>query len=451
MEVLNNPQVTDLMYGGAKGGGKSWFFCRWAYVEAQKVANELKIPRSETPVPVGFLGRKRGTDFTKTTLETWKKAIPRHLYRLREHQKEIIIDERVKIFYGGLDDEVSVNKFNSAEFAFVGIDQAEEISRTDLALLKGTLRLTIDQRTPKFKVLLTANPAPCFLKQDYILNPPKDGSKVFIQALPADNPYLPESYAENLSEAFKHRPELVQAYVHGSWDQLEGSDILIKHSWCVDAVENHIHVKNDRKVTVCDIARMGNDETVIYNMTDNKIVKAMIFGHKKAVYSTSKIIEMARNHNSDLIAIDADGMGGPVLDFLEKMTDIPVLGINSGKDADDKDRYTNSRSEMWFHLADKLAEGECCIPNDQILIGQLSSLKYNPNAPGGKSEVEPKRIYKKRMEGSPDRADAFVYGVWATSKVPKSQYDYKRGQATPVYQDSYGWDKNLTGVQEWSY
>jgi len=172
------------MYGGAKGGGKSVFLVQFAFLQCQRLIQLFGIDeKPDVIIPVGYMGRKRGVDFTKTTLETWKKIIPSHLYRIRYLDKEIIVDNKVKIFYGGMDDETAVNKMNSAEFAFICVDQAEEISRDDLGLLKGTLRLRYNNKVPGYKVLLTANPAPSFLKTDYIDNPPANKSKVFIQAL----------------------------------------------------------------------------------------------------------------------------------------------------------------------------------------------------------------------------------------------------------------------------
>jgi hypothetical protein len=137
LEELEAPECSELMYGGAKGGGKSVFGCQWSFLQCHRIIQQCKINETpQFPIPVGFIGRKRGVDFNKTTLETWKKMIPSGAYFIRPNEKEIIVDGKVKIIYGGLDDEQNVQKFNSAEYAFIFVDQAEEINRTDLALLK---------------------------------------------------------------------------------------------------------------------------------------------------------------------------------------------------------------------------------------------------------------------------------------------------------------------------
>ena len=451
-DTLEQPDIEELMYGGAKSGGKSVFLCQWAFAKAIQLISLCNIQDQKFPIPVGYIGRKRSVDFRDTTLETWKRFIPKDAYIIRPTEKEIVIDHKVKINYGGMDNQESIAKFNSAEYAFIAIDQAEEITKTDKALLKGTLRLIINGVKPKYKMLFTANPAPCFLKDEYILAP--QPYQRFIQALPMDNPYMDKSYIDRLREAFKHRPELVRAYVDGSWDDLEGSDILIQHSSVLKSVGIRPYINNDRRVTSADIARFGNDETVIYNMIDNCIVKAQIYGPKDTTVTAANIINMAADNKSDLIAIDADGLGGPVVDMVrqllrDKESKMQVFEIRSGKTAERDDSFINSRSEMWFYASKLFYNNEVGIPDDHFLIGQLSSVKYSPNGSKGRFFIEPKIETKKRLDRSPDRADALIYGLWATTKVNKKQYDFKRTDPVPVRNNSYGWQTQQVGAYGW--
>jgi len=56
----------SLLYGGAKGGGKSYFLCLWAVEWSLWLAKFFGLERSLTPLPVGFIGRKRAIDFNDT-------------------------------------------------------------------------------------------------------------------------------------------------------------------------------------------------------------------------------------------------------------------------------------------------------------------------------------------------------------------------------------------------
>src|SRR3990172_2050546 len=77
LDILSNDELElALGYGGAKGGGKSVFGCRWMFREANKIIKEFGLLPSENPIAIGFMGRNRATDFVKTTLETWKREIP---------------------------------------------------------------------------------------------------------------------------------------------------------------------------------------------------------------------------------------------------------------------------------------------------------------------------------------------------------------------------------------
>ncbi|MHC5185012.1 MAG: hypothetical protein ACYSPI_12175 [Planctomycetota bacterium] len=75
-DALARVDVKEVLYGGAKGGGKSVFGCYWCFKQASDIIKQCNIEPRTHPIPVGFMGRKRGVDFTNTTLETWKRFIP---------------------------------------------------------------------------------------------------------------------------------------------------------------------------------------------------------------------------------------------------------------------------------------------------------------------------------------------------------------------------------------
>jgi len=228
-----DPNITNILFGGAMGGGKTYIGCLLLSYYAEWVIEEFNLKATKYPIPLGFMGRYRGVDFNDTTLESWKRNIPQEQYYIRTQEKEIIIGNKVKYHYGGLDREEEVSKFSSAEFAVIFIDQAEECERNKIMSLMSRFRLQINGIPLPYKALFTANPKNCWLKDEFVLS--NDPKNVYIPALPAENPYLPDSYIPSLREAFKHRPELLLANIEGSWDSLEGADIIIKDIWIRDA------------------------------------------------------------------------------------------------------------------------------------------------------------------------------------------------------------------------
>ncbi len=287
MDVLDRPSVTELMYGGAKGGGKSVFGVRWMYLEKIKLINQFKLKPTKYPLPLGWMGRKEAVAFNNTTFETWKAFIDPDFYRIREQAKEIIIRETVKICYGGFDRSEDTKKFNSAEYCRFFIDQAEEISQDEIGVLRGSMRRKIKDTVVPVKGLLTANPAQCWLKDEFITAPPANGSLVFVQALPSDNPKLPPSYFHQLETAWKHRPELLRAYLYGDWDAMEGADQVIKDIWIREAGLRTLHTTDVRHVITCDPARFGDDETVIYRLRNSDIIEEKIYGQKDTHFTAN--------------------------------------------------------------------------------------------------------------------------------------------------------------------
>jgi len=410
-QALRNPGVREVLYGGAKGGGKSVFGCYWSFVRAIEIANQCHVEPSKYPVPVGFMGRKRAVDFNDTTLETWKRMIPAGMYRLSEQKKEIVIGERVKILYGGFDDRELISKFNSAEFAFFFIDQAEEISRDDAALLRGTFRLTMNGVYPDYHGLWTANPAQCWLKEEFINSHSPD--KVFIQALPSDNPYLPENYTKTLQDAFSHRPELLEAYLKGSWEALENANTVIQRKWIENALTRTFISPELRKLLVCDPAtERGDDESVIYYLENTDIKEEWIFGRIDEMELAGRLHIYARERDVDIIVIDGIGVGAGIASRLREFRE-NVLDIQSASRDNVPDQYYNLRAQMWWEAGKKFQIGEVSLShNDPELVKQLSSVEYLIK--NGKILIEPKRDVKKKLAGrSPDRADTYVMGLHA--------------------------------------
>lgn len=443
-EALRNP-AKFLLYGGAKGGGKSWFICIWMFLMAVKYkGNKL------------FFCRRRSVDFSNTTLETWKKSIPSNLYRINEQKKKIYIDRANSVIdYGGLDDPLLIQSLNSAEYAHIGIDQAEEVEQDSFSMIRGTLRHKLPDGTfPPYQVRLTANPAQCWLKDKFILNPDKDFA--FIGALPSDNPHLPKDYTENLREAFKHRPNLLAAYLYGSWDDLAGHNVCIQGSWINEAKRRKSEDHAIKRVIVNDPARFGDDENVIYVMEDDgrvmSVVEQIYLEHKSLMDTAGRLSSLRRKWDAQIIAVDVIGIGAGIVDALYELKE-PVLAINSSSKptVENKQRkYMNLRSQLWMEAGELFANSRVALPEDTILSGQLAGVKFDYNS-SGKIQVEAKDDIKKRLGRSPDRGDSFVMGLFALEYV--SNQDVKematlsgdsQGQGERVHAPSH----DMVGVGE---
>ena len=431
-DTLDRPDIKEVLYGGAKGGGKSVFGCLWCFTRAMEIARDCGIAPRKHPIPIGFMGRKRGVDFTNTTLETWKRFIPEDAYVIKGKPAEIILFDRVKILTGGLDNSEIVNKFNSAEYAFYFIDQAEEVDREQIGELRATTRLIINGKKIPGKGLFTANPAPSFLKDEFILNPTAD--RVFIRALPTDNPYLGDEYIEVLKDSFKHRPALLKAYLEGCWDELGGYDQVIKDSWVENAAAVKLYPSAIKRLISCDPARYGNDETVVYCLENTTIKEQEIYGKKDLMHTANVLHILSRKYDNALIVVDVCGLGAGLVDRLIEMGD-NVIGIDNASRSDEPEKYYNLRSEIWYKAADLFDGGDIQLKTDDMrLKGQLATPTYEFR--NGKILIESKADIKKRLGNSPDRADAYVNGLYALQFVEGQLVGGRRDS----YDDDFGDD-----------
>lgn len=410
-EYLTNAETCSILYGGAKGGGKSMLLCLWAYYWSKHLIEFFGIEKISHPLPIGFIGRKRGIDFGDTTFETWKRIIPSQSYHVKEQAKEIIIEDKVKLFFGGLDDQDTVNKFNSSEFAFFAIDQAEETGRMDLAVLQGSLRLKHNGKQPPYKQLFTANPAECWLKEDFITNP-KEGLH-YVPALPSDNPHLPDNYMKTLEDAFGFDPILLAAYKDGDWDALQPRQALITQT----ALGMLPRVPQDnffkRKIVACDPS-LGGDECVIYFMEDYEIKDEKYIQSNDTNIIGQDCCNMLTKHSCKDFVNDSIGIGKGVGDYV-KGAGFTVHEIISSRTANDTVHFNSVRDEIWGHLSKCVKDKILVYPKDEKLRQQVCAVKYKVGAK--KFELEPKALTKKALGCSPDRGDCYAYGVWGLSQI----------------------------------
>ena len=467
--ALANTVINRVLYGGAKGGGKSFFMVVWLFTQLWAMAAAGKLERSDTPPHVGWFGRKNAVDFTGTTLETWKQVIPSEYYEIKgasdKHPRHILIDGRIALDYGGLDKSENIQKFNSAEYVIIGIDQAEEVSKNDVAVLRASLRMVFKDSKGKvvlprdkagevlmnprdldgnilpesdrvpyknwpFKELYTANPRQCWLKDDFIIDR-KDNAE-FVSALPSDNPHLPDSYIKTLKDAFEHRPELLAAYLEGDWSAIEGVDQVIKQSWIDEMSTRTCYAPRIKRYIVCDYARFGDDECVIYLMQNVEILGKKILGKCSTPDLVNRLCILSTQNGNCPIVVEVIGadMGGAVADYC-RANGHEVIEYQPGsgstyRDKDGKAIYENVRAEAWSKAAKILQTGvldeesntlAVCNNMYKDLISQLTVPAYDFSKTGDKILIESKKKIKERLNRSPDHADTYVMALWAWDLV----------------------------------
>ena len=191
---------------------------------------------------------------------------------------------------------------------------------------------------------------------------------------------------------------------------------LIGRGLAEDAAGKHIPEASywfAPKILTCDVARFGDDATVIFRRQGLKTWKPMVMRGRDTMYVAEKIAHEIQDWSPQAVFVDETGLGAGVVDRLRQLK-YKVTGVNGSNSPDDQ-RHLNKRMEMWWEMREWLESGGC-IPDDQQLIDDLTAPEYFVTGKG-KMQLESKDSIKLRGLPSPDHADAlglsFAYPVQA--------------------------------------
>ena len=189
----------------------------------------------------------------------------------------------------------------------------------------------------------------------------------------------------------------------------EANDTLIPLRDVEAAVRRpHVVQPDDRPIMGVDIARFGDDKTVIIIRQGMLVLHIEELRKSDLVNTTGRVITAAKEFKVKDIIVDEVGIGAGVLDTLKVDNQFQTTGFNGGARADHVDKYLNLRAQIFDGLKQRFADGDISIPNDPELISQLASLTYRYNA-RGQLMLESKDVIKSHGMQSPDKADALAY------------------------------------------
>jgi hypothetical protein len=246
-----------------------------------------------------------------------------------------------------------------------------------------------------------------------------------------------QAWVDGRRRAWGEDSPLFQVRVLGQFPK-QSSDSVIGLGDVEDAQDRDVDVpypaaQDDVRV-VCDVARFGDDETVIGTRHGNRIRIRRTYMGKATTETTGQIIEVARELQAEsgarpIIIVDDDGVGGGVTDQLREKN-MEVHAFQGGARALEARHYPNVRSEAWFRLARRLPELD--LDDDEQLLADLTAPRYRLNS-DGQRVVERKDETKKRLGRSPDRGDMVVMALTPTLQVvlPNPGSDRPSSEAPP--------------------
>jgi hypothetical protein len=182
-------------------------------------------------------------------------------------------------------------------------------------------------------------------------------------------------------------------------DSLRGKDI-----WRPDT----------KKIIACDPAT-GGDECIIYVFEDDRVIDTKILHFKDTMKIAGEIALISAQTEINDIVIDAIGIGKGIADRLMELNK-SVIAVNSAEKSSNP-MFANKRAEIYWYVMLQMRAGEVHYPADEELRRQLVNVHYKVVNSNGKILLEPKDKIKERLGRSPDRADAFCYGIWGLQDI----------------------------------
>lgn len=258
----------------------------------------------------------------------------------------------------------------------------------------------------------------------------------------ADSPRTNKENIESLIRKYGRESNIVLVRVFGEFPNNEDDVFIILYT--VEKCGSKLYELPEDKgmpfiIFGVDVARFGDDETVIYRNAKGKLKLAVHRRGQDLMATVGDIVAQYRKAVKEFpeykgriyVNIDDTGLGGGITDRLkevkreQKLNRLFIIPINAaekietdtkeGKEA--ADHYNNLTTHMWAVLRELMENKEIEIEDDSETFAQLSTRKYFM-ASNGKLELESKKEMKKRGVSSPDRADAAALSVYL-GKVKK--------------------------------
>ena len=405
IEYLFDNTTTEVLFGGAAGGGKSWVGCSWLVLMC------LKYPKTRY-----LMGRSKLDSLKKTTLNTffevcdhWNIKANKH-FNFNASSNVITFYNKSEIILKDLflyPSDRNFDSLGSLEITGAFIDEANQITEKAKNVVSSRMRYKLDEFNLIPKMLMTCNPAKNWVYTQYY-RPSKEGTqkpyRKFIQSLVDDNEYISKHYKaqlQTLDELSKQR------LLFGNWEYDATKDNLIEY----DAILNMFEQKGveGEKYISCDIARFGSDKTVImyWQGLHLKKIRTLLKSAINDVVSEIKDIQQSNQVKLTNIIIDEDGVGGGAKDYLR------CKGFVNNARPLKNENYQNLKTQCYYKLADLINKGQVGIDCNDItiknqIIEECEQVRMKDADKDNKLQIIPKETVKDIIGRSPDFADALA-------------------------------------------
>ena len=409
IQYLFDKQTTEVLFGGAAGGGKSWVGCSWLILLCMKYPNTRYL-----------MGRSKLDALKKTTLNTFFEVCSTYGLEANKHYN-FNGSSNIITFVNGAEiilkdlflypSDRNFDSLGSLEITGAFIDEANQITEKAKNIVASRLRYKLDENNLIPKLLLTCNPSKNWVYNQYY-KPAKENQqkphRKFIQSLVDDNEYISKYYKtqlQTLDELSKQR------LLFGNWEYDATKDNLIDYEAILSSFDRQ-GTKGDKYIS-CDIARFGSDKTVImyWQGLHLKNIRTLLKSAINDVVEEIKTIQQDNQVPLRNIIIDEDGVGGGAKDYLRCQGFVnnskPLKGEN----------YQNLKTQCYYKLADLINKGQVGISCNDINIKneiteELEQVRTKDADKDNKLQIISKDTVKAIIGRSPDYADALAMRMY---------------------------------------
>lgn len=387
-----------------------------------------------------FVGRKTLKSLKQSTINTMlSKVFPAlgittNDYHMGWQNMELTFKNGSMVIFGELDFAPSdpvYSRVGSFECDCAIIDEAGEVPKLGKDAIKSrTGRGVMANYGMPGKLLLASNPDLGWLKDEYFTPYEKLGAKGFekwkigeIDGKPTyraflrmgayDNPFLPQSYIDNLKTL---PPILRKRLLDGDWNYADDESSLFRaglldKSICFEQDEPH-----DGEIFIgVDLSDSGSDKTIFSLMKNGVLIRQKVSSVQMnwekdsklpmGKMITNELVEFAQRNGIDQklashIAVEVNGVGASVRDELR----------SRGWQVIEYTATHKSRSENYYNLMMDMDAGDVkifeCMQNIDELRRELMAHSFTMN--NQEPDVVKKDKIKQTIGHSPDFADSFM-------------------------------------------
>lgn len=219
---------------------------------------------------------------------------------------------------------------------------------------------------------------------------------------------------EEVLQAKKDLPEKIFKELYEAEAQ-EGEGQLIMNESLTKLFSN-THIEGGKKYITADIARLGNDKTVIMVWDGFRVIDGKVMDVSTVTESINAIqaYMIKYNVNRQMTIVDEDGVGGGVVDGLK------CQGfVNNSKPFKVKGKIENFASlkdQCYYHLAEKINENAIYVSSvldvEAKLTEELEHVRLPKEIDTSKIKLKSKDAIKKDIGRSPDYSDALMMRMY---------------------------------------